>query len=185
MALGLAQPVFAALLASSAVSAPFHGGFGVGAGSGPDGTGLFFSLGGYIGYSATSWRDARVILLAHDSPQAILPFAKAQPVVRAKGALAGVNFHVRIVGPMELTASAAAGVGRVSEPTPAAFRVSGGRRTDLAWQYSVGPRFGSERGWVSVEWVWTQFVRYPRPDRLAYLEGRIDGLLISFSGRIF
>jgi len=174
--------MLAILLASPLASAsPFSLGLGIGAGSAPDDTGWFGSGMLIVGYSVRPWLDARALLVRHSNNLSNL--IGEGPELRADAGLLGVQLHPTLVGPLGLVADAAAGLGRVSEPLSGRFGGDSRRRTDLAWQLGIGASFKpsvSRQDRITVEWVITQYAHYPRPDRLASVEGKLEGPVVSF-----
>jgi hypothetical protein len=177
--------LLAVLLALPARAAPrFGAGLGIGFGGGPDDTGEFGSGTLFIDFAALSWLDLRLGFLRFSNN--LFNFIGEGPELRANAGLFELHVHGAIAGPVELAATGGAGLGSISEPLPLVFGSKSGRRADLAWLYGAGPRFAlSPNAWSTLEWVATQFAHYPKTDRLAYREGRLDGPMLSIGAKFF
>jgi hypothetical protein len=183
MPLARAAALLAVAIASAARADRFHVGMGLGAGTGPGDTGAYLCGTIVAGYSLLPWMDVRFALFRHTNH--LFNFVGESRELRTVAALAGLHIHARLTGPIDLIAAASVGAGRISEPLPIVFGSLAGRSTDLAWQTAAGFRVVAGKGWIAFEWVTTQFAHYPNADRLAYVEGRIDGPVISVGVAIF
>jgi len=176
--------VLAILLVSPLASAsPFSLGLGLGAGSGPGRTGWFAAGMLIVGYSVVPWLDARALFVRHSNNLSNL--FGGGPELRADAGLLGIQIHPTLLGRFGPVADVAAGLGRVSEPLGTFLGGDPRRRTDLAWQIGIGLTarpWAFRRDWITVEWVMTQYAHYPRPDRLASVEGKLEGPMASFVG---